>query len=69
MDNLGNYALLPPAVIEHFIRSGAAAFGKPGWLVVDHRQPGPWLDYFTVAYQVTAKVVFGGYTAYRLAPR
>lgn len=69
MTNLATYGLLPPDVIAHFIRRGADVFRRPGWLLVDRAQAGPWLERFGVAYDITETRVFGGYTAYRLVPR
>lgn len=69
VNSLANYGDLPPSVIEHFVRRGAAAYRRAGWLLVDQTQPGPWLDYFRAAYDVAEERGFGGFTAYRLVPR
>ncbi len=69
MSDLGLFGLLPHAVVEHFIRHGAQALGRSGWILVDRADPEPWLALFAKAYDVTEERVFGGYTAYRLEPR
>jgi hypothetical protein len=70
MNDIGTYALLPPDEIERFIRSSAENLGRPGWLLVDRTAPAtPWPAYFFAAYSVTEQRDFGGYTAYRLAPK
>ncbi len=68
-NNLANFGELPPDVIVHFIRRGAEAFHRPGWILVDRAMPGPWLELFKTTYDVTDDRVFGGYTAYRVAPK
>lgn len=69
MNNLGNFGSLPLPAVEHFIRRGAEAYRRPGWLVIDRRQMGSWLDLFRTAYDVAEERSFGGYAAYRLVPR
>jgi len=69
MSNLSTYGLLPAPVVERFIRRGALAYRRPGWMLVDRAHPGPWLDLFRTAYEVTEQRDFGGFTAYRLVPR
>jgi hypothetical protein len=69
VNNLADYALLPIPVIERYIKRGAETFHRSGWLLVDRKQPSPWLDYFEIAYKVTEERNFGGYTAYKLTPR
>ena len=69
MSNLSTYGLLPAPVAERFIRRGALAYRRPGWMLVDRAHPGPWLDLFRTAYEVSEQRDFGGFTAYRLVPR
>jgi hypothetical protein len=69
MTNLATYGNIPLDMISHFIHRGAEGFRRPGWLLVDRGQAGPWLERFTGAYSVSEAHMFGGYTAYRLVPR
>jgi hypothetical protein len=69
VNNLANFALLPRDVVARFIQAGAVNFHRPGWLLVDREQPGDWLARFREAYEVTDERFFGGYVAYRLAPK
>jgi len=69
MNDVGSYALLPLDEVERFIRSGAEHLHRPGWILVDHSQTSPWPGLFFAAYSVTQQRDFGGYTAYRLAPK
>ncbi|KAA3498032.1 hypothetical protein DXM27_23950 [Rhizobium rhizogenes] len=69
VNNAASYALLPHGDIVTFIRRGAARFKRPGWLLVDRSQPGPWLDLFLTAYSISEKRVFEGYDAYRMVPK
>jgi hypothetical protein len=69
VNNLANFDLLPRDVVADFIRNGAAAYRRPGWLLVDRTRPESWLDLFGSAYAVTEERVFGGYTAYRMVPK
>ena len=69
VNNLANFDLLPRDVVVHFIRNGATAFHRPGWLLVDRARAGDWLDLFGLAYAVTEERAFGGYTAYRAVPK
>ena len=69
MNDVGAYALLPHDEVEAFIRNGAQHLHRPGWLLVDRAQTTPWPALFFAAYSVTEQRDFGGYTAYRLAPK
>jgi hypothetical protein len=69
MSDVGAYALLPQDEVGAFIRNGAQHLKKPGWILVDRAQTTPWPALFLAAYSVTEQRDFGGYTAYRLAPK
>lgn len=69
MNDVGAYALLPHDEVAGFIRSGAQHLNRPGWILVDRSQSTPWPALFFAAYSVTEQRDFGGYTAYRLAPK
>ena len=69
MSDVGAYALLPQDEVGAFIRNGAQHLNKPGWILVDRAQQTPWPALFLAAYSVTEHRDFGGYTAYRLAPK
>ncbi len=68
VNNLANFAPLPRTRIEHYIRQGAIAYGRPGWILADaeHRS---WVDAFNVAYDVRHTRAFGRYQAFYLVPR
>ncbi|WP_141397831.1 hypothetical protein [Novosphingobium sp. Chol11] len=68
VNNLANFVPLPAASIAHYIRQGAAAYKRPGWILADdeHRH---WVDAFRVAYDVQNDRPFGNYRAYHLVPR
>jgi hypothetical protein len=69
MNDVGAFALLPHEEIETFIRNSAQHLKRPGWILVDRSQTTPWPALFLTAYSVTQQHDFGGYTAYRLAPK
>jgi hypothetical protein len=69
MSDVGAYALLPQDEVGVFIRNGAQHLNRPGWILVDRAQSTPWPALFFAAYSVTEQRDFGGYTAYRLAPK
>ncbi len=69
MNDIGSYALLPHDEVEGFIRNSAQDLHRPGWILVDRSQTSPWPALFFAAYSVTQQRDFGGYTAYRLAPK
>lgn len=69
VNNVANYSLLPPAIMERVVRRGARRFARPGWLVIEDGQSASWLATFTASYEVTERHQTGAYTAYRLAPR
>ena len=69
MNDIGAYALLPHDEVESFIRHSAQHLHRPGWILVDRSQTTPWPTLFFAAYSVTQQRDFGGYTAYRLAPK
>jgi hypothetical protein len=69
MNDVGAFALLPHDEVETFIRNGAQHLHRPGWLLVDHTQTTPWPALFFANYSITEQRDFGGYTAYRLAPK
>jgi hypothetical protein len=69
MNDIGSFALLPPDEVERFIRNSAEDLHRPGWILVDRSQKSPWPAFFFAAYSVTEQRDFGGYTAYRLAPK
>ncbi len=63
-----NFAPLPHPMIEHYIRQGAAAFKKPGWIVVENDGFSEWPLMFESAYHVVEMKRFGEYTAYYMVP-
>jgi hypothetical protein len=69
MNDVGAFALLPHDEVETFIRNGAQHLHRPGWILVDRTQTTPWPALFFASYSVTEQRDFGGYTAYRLAPK
>ena len=69
MSDVGAYALLPQDEVGGFIHNGAQHLNRPGWILVDRAQSTPWPALFFAAYSVTEHRDFGGYTAYRLAPK
>ncbi len=69
MNDVGAFALLPHDEVETFIRNGAQHLHRPGWILVDRTQTTPWPALFLAAYSITEQRDFGGYTAYRLAPK
>jgi hypothetical protein len=69
MNDVGAFALLPHDEVETFIRDGAQHLHRPGWILVDRTQTTPWPALFFASYSVTEQRDFGGYTAYRLAPK
>ncbi len=64
-----NFAPLPRPMIEHYIRQGAAAYKKPGWILVENDGFGAWPVMFQTAYRVMEVQRFEGYTAYYMVPR
>jgi hypothetical protein len=69
MNDIGAYAPLPPDEVERFIRNSAQDLHRPGWILIDRSQSSPWPAFYFAAYSVTEQRDFGGYTAYRLAPK
>jgi hypothetical protein len=69
MSNLATYGLLPHEVVVKFIRNGAQAYDKPGWILIDKAYPGTWLEAFTSAYDIETKEQFGGFMAYKVRPK
>ena len=69
MDSLAAYATLPPEAVRNFIRQGARRWKRPGWILEDQSDKGPWRDYFLDAYDLSETLHFNGFTAYRLTPR
>jgi hypothetical protein len=69
MNDVGAFALLPHDEVETFIRNGAQHLRRPGWILVDRTQTTPWPALFFSSYSITEQRDFGGYTAYRLAPK
>ena len=69
MNDVGAFALLPHDEVETFIRNGAQHLHRPGWILVDRTQTTPWPALFFTNYSITEQRDFGGYTAYRLAPK
>ena len=55
--------------IRNFIRQGALRWRRPGWILEDQSDKGPWRDYFLDAYELSETLHFNGFTAYRLTPR
>jgi hypothetical protein len=69
VNNLANFDPLPRDTIIRFIEAGSKTYHRSGWLLVDNNQPGDWVDLFSSAYTRVEERKFGGYTAYRLAPK
>ncbi len=69
VNNRANFAPLPRPMIEHYIRQSAAAYKKPGWLLVENDGFSAWPVMFETAYRVAEVKRFGGYTAYHMVPR
>jgi len=67
--NIANYAPLPEALTQAFIKKGAEKFKRPGWILVDRENSAPWLDLFKTSYNLSEKRSFGGYDGYRLVPK
>ncbi len=68
VNNIANFEPLPGAMIVHYIGRGAAAYHRPGWILINSSH-GPWVDAFKTAYDVRAQKTFGSYYAYYLVPR
>ena len=68
VNNVANFEPLPGAMIVDYIQRGAAAYRRPGWILVG---PGfsAWALAFRTAYDVREEKVFGRYHAYYLVPR
>ncbi|MBH1992032.1 MAG: hypothetical protein I8H86_04020 [Sphingomonadaceae bacterium] len=68
VNSIANYANLPHAMVLDYIRRGATAYDRPGWILVDipHRQ---WVEDFKTAYDIGEQRSFGTYTAYYMVPR
>ncbi|MET0240821.1 MAG: hypothetical protein ABW184_13105 [Sphingobium sp.] len=68
VNNIANFAPLPRSMILHYIRRGAAAYRRSGWILADaeHRH---WVEDFKTAYDVREQHVFGTYVAYHMVPR
>ena len=68
VNNIANYSPLPGAMIVEYIQRGAAAYRRPGWILVG---PGfsAWALAFRTAYDVREEKAFGRYRAYYLVPR
>lgn len=69
VNNVANFRPLPRPMIEHYIRRGAIAYHRPGWILVDDVHYGRWLAMFKTAYDVRERKQFGTYSAYDLVPR
>lgn len=69
VNNVANFEPFPEALIERYIRRGAVAYHRPGWILVDDAKYGHWVDLFKTAYDVRERQRFGTYSAYYLAPR
>jgi hypothetical protein len=68
-NNLANTWPLPPAMIEHYIRQGAASYHRPGWIIFDATNNQANADLYRIAYDVVEQRTYGNYRAYRLVPR
>lgn len=68
VNNAANFAPLPDAMILSYIRRGAVAYRRSGWILADtaHR---PWVNAFKSAYDVREQKSFGVYQAFYLVPR
>lgn len=69
VDDLANFEPFPRALIIRFVCRGAAAYGRPGWILVDERKYSAWVPMFVAGYEVSEEVGFGTYRAYHLVPR
>jgi hypothetical protein len=69
VNNMANFEPLPRALVTHFICRGGIAYRRPGWILVDERKYGAWVQMFEAAYEVRENVGFGSYRAYHLFPR
>jgi hypothetical protein len=68
-NNLANTAPLPREMVEHYIRRGAKAYHRPGWIIFDWIENETDADIYRVAYDVAETRTYGRYRAYRLVPR
>lgn len=68
VNNLANFAPLPKASIDHYIRQSALVYGRPGWILADAEHQ-DWVNAFRVAYDVHRERSFKSYDAYYLVPR
>lgn len=68
VNNVANFEPLPGAMIVDYIKRGAAAYRRPGWILVG---PGfsAWALAFSTVYDVREEKAFGRYRAYHLVPR
>lgn len=69
MSNIATYSGLPHEVVVRFIRNGAHAYDKPGWILIDKAYPGTWLKAFISAYNIEKEKQFGGFVAYKIKPK
>jgi hypothetical protein len=69
VNNVANFEVLPDTMIERYIRRGAIAYHRPGWILVDDAKYGHWVDMFKTAYDVREQESLGSYSAYYLVPR
>ncbi|KXU29320.1 hypothetical protein A0J57_24115 [Sphingobium sp. 22B] len=68
VNNVANFEPLPGMIILHYVKRGAMAYRRPGWILVG---PGydAWVSAFQTAYDIRERISFGIYQAYYLAPR
>jgi hypothetical protein len=69
VNNVANFAPLPDAKITQYIRRGAVAYHRPGWILVDDTKYRHWVDMFKTAYAVREEKRLGTYSAYYMVPR
>lgn len=69
VDNVANFEPFPRNLITRFICRGAAAYRRPGWILVDEPGYSPWVAMFQAGYEMREEVRFGTYHAYHLFPR
>lgn len=68
LNNLGTFALLPPAVLSAYAAAGATKLRRDGWVVGDPTQAAHWLAVFATSYAITEEKRFGGTVVWRLKP-
>ncbi len=69
VNNIANYAPLPPALVSRYIQRGAERYRRSGWIIVERENYGKWVLMFAKSYEISAVKERGRYTAYLMTPK